>query len=1095
MKTKFSKILTLLLAFVVQVTFAQQQPITGTVVDESGVPIPGVNIIVKGTTNGVQSDFDGNYSIQASRGDVLVFSFIGLKKAEYPVGDSATVDVTLEADSAQLDEVVVTALGIKREKKSLGYATQEVSGDEVSDNPSQNFVNSLSGKVAGLNVKSSGTMGGSTNVVIRGSSSLTGDNQALFVIDGTPVSNLNTNDANQRGGRGGYDYGNAASDINPNDIASINVLKGAAATALYGARAANGVVIIETKKGKKGKGIGVSVQSSLTVSNADMETLPEYQKQYGAGYGPYYDSEDGYFNLYDVDGDGILDESTPFTEDASFGAAFDPNRNIYQWNSIYPQLDTYQQATPWVAGANDPNTIWQTGFTAISSVALDGGTDKSSFRISGTHLNQEGNLPNSNIKRNTLKFSGSHDFTDKFSAQTNITFTKTNGKGRYGTGYSSLNIMQQFRQWFQTNVDWQEQRRAYEATGENITWNPNSPSDLSPIYSDNPYWTFYQNYQTDTRTRYFGNVNLSYEFNDVFSLLGRFSFDTYDELQEERINVGSADIAKYERYNNRAAEYNYDLILNINKDITEDLNLDGNIGFNLRRNDRNSIRASTNGGLNAPGFYALSNSASPMNPPLEYENTRMLDGIYARGGVGYLNTYYLEGTIRRDRSSTLPIEDNNNVFYYPSVSTSIILSNIIDGEWLNFAKLRANYAEVGNDTDPYNVFNTYTVYAPFDGAGVASNNGSLKNPALKPERTNSYEFGLEADFFNRRVGFDVSYYNNQTEDQITPVPVSTATGFTSKLLNAGTIENKGFEVSLNLNPIRTENFNWNMTINWAKNESTVLELTDGIDNLQLASPQGGISINAVPGQPYGTIRGSDFVYDNDGNKLINASGYYVKTPNSNYIIGDFQPDWTGGIQNTLAYKNLSLGFLIDIQKGGDIFSLDSWYGRATGIYASSVGDNNLGNPVRDAVVRNEDGTYAANSGGVLLDGVQGQVTFNPDGSYQVTNTSPNTVRADASTYANPYGYARAPSAEHVYDAGFVKLREANVTYTFGDKILDSTPFTSGSIALIGRNLWIIDKNIPYSDPEAGLSSGNVQGYQSGAYPTMREIGASVKLNF
>ena len=378
----------------------------------------------------------------------------------------------------------------------------------------------------------------------------------------------------------------------------------------------------------------------------------------------------------------------------------------------------------------------------------------------------------------------------------------------------------------------------------------------------------------------------------------------------------------YSRYNNRAAEYNYDLILNFNKDVTEDLNLDGNIGFNLRRNERNSISASTNGGLNAPGFYALSNSASPINPPVEYEMVRMLDGIYARAGVGYLDTYYLEGTIRRDRSSTLPIEDNNNVFYYPSVSTSVILSNIIEGDWLSFAKLRANYAEVGNDTDPYNVFNTYTIFAPFGGAGVASNNSSLNNPALKPERMKSYEFGLEANFFDRRVGFDVSYYNSQTEDQITPVPVSTATGFTSKLLNAGTIENKGIEVSLNLNPIRTEDFNWNINVNWAKNESTVLELTDGIDNLQLAAHKEVFLSTLLQDNLMVAIRGTDYVYDNQGNKVIKADGYYAVTPNSNYIIGDFQPDWTGGIQNTLTYKNLSLGFLIDIQKGGDIFSLD-----------------------------------------------------------------------------------------------------------------------------------------------------------------------------
>lgn len=1072
----------------VQITFAQERTITGTVVDEDGLPLPGVTVLIKGTNQGTQTDFDGNYSIPANQGDVLVYSFVGMKTSEYTVANNDTIDVTLTTDSAQLDAVVVTALGIEREKKSLGYATQEVDGSEVSDVPTQNFVNSLSGKVAGLKVSSTGTMGGSSNVVIRGNSSLTGNNQALFVIDGTPVSNANNNRSGQASGRGGYDYGNAASDINPNDIASINILKGAAATALYGARAANGAVIIETKKGRKGKGIGVSVNSTLMTTHVNNNTLPEYQDQYGAGYGAYYQSEDGYFNLSDIDGDGNLDRTTPFTEDASFGGRFD-GQPIYQWNSIYPQLegtdyDFYQQATPWEAGEHTPNDIWETGYTAINSVALDGGTEKSSFRLSATNFNQQGNLPNSKIKRNTLKFSGEHEFTDKFSAQANITYTKTDGKGRYGTGYSSLNIMQQFRQWWQTNVDLYDQRAAYFATGENITWNPNGPDDLSPIYSDNPYWTLYENYQTDTRNRYFGNINLNYEINDVFSVLGRFSFDTFDELQEERINVGSADIPGYTRYNNRAAEYNYDLILNFNKDVTEDLNLDGNLGVNLRRNERSAILASTNGGLNAPGFYALSNSASPMNPPSEVEYDRMLDGIYARAGVGYLDTYFLEGTIRRDRSSTLPKE--NNTFYYPSVSTSVILSNVIEANWLSFAKLRANYAEVGNDTDPYRVFNTYQISAPFGSAGWASNNSQLANPALDPERMKSYEVGIEANFFDRRIGFDVSYYNSQTENQITPVPVSTATGFATKLLNAGTIENKGIEASVTLNPIRTEDFNWNINVNWAKNESEVLELEDGIDNLQLASFQGGVSINAAPGQPYGAIRGTAYVYDDNGNKVINSGGYYARTPNANYIIGNIQPDWTGGVSNSFSYKNLTLSFLVDVQKGGDVFSLDTWYGRATGLYESSVGTNELGNPIRNTI---------ENGGGVILDGVQGDIEYDSNGDYTVTNTSENTVRARTDYFGNPYGYGRDANEGHVYDASFVKLREASLTYNFGSQIIDATPFTNASLSLIGRNLWIIHKNIPYSDPEAGLSSGNAQGYQSGAYPAVREIGASLKFNF
>jgi len=1071
MKTKFSRFLTLILAFVVQITFAQQQSVTGNVADQDGLPLPGVNIIIKGTSTGVQSDFDGNYAIQAAQGDVLVFSFIGLKKTEYPVGASAVINVTLENDAAQLSEVVVTALGIKREKKSLGYATQEVDGSEVSDVPTTNFMNSLSGKVAGLSIKASGTMGGSSNVVIRGSASLTGNNQALFVVDGTPISNANTNTDDQTTGRGGYDFGNAAADIDPNNIASINVLKGAAATALYGSRASNGVVIITTKRGSKGKGLGVSISSTLMISDADRETLPKYQDQYGAGYGAYYDSDDGYFNLYDVNGDGIKDETTPFTEDASFGAKFDPNRLIYQWNSIYPQLDTYQQATPWVAQKHTPNDLWGTGYTAISSVALDGGSETGSFRLSANNQMQEGNLPNSEIKRNSISFSGSQDLSEKLTASANVTFVKTDGKGRYGTGYSSGNPMQQNRQWSQANVDLFEQRDAYFATRENITWNPNSPDNLRPIYSDNPYWTRYENYETDTRNRYFGNMSLDYELNSIFSIAGRFSFDTYDELQEERINVGSADVAEYKRFNNRQAEYNYDLILSFNKDITDDLNLDGNLGANLRRNEVNNIRAFTNGGLNAPGFFALSNSAGALEPPIENAETSMIDGVYLRAGLGYLSTYYLEGTVRRDRSSTLPIA--NNVFWYPSISTSVILSNLIDANWLSFTKLRANYAEVGSDTTPFNVFNTYTISTPFGGAGIASNNSQLNNIELKPERSKSYEVGIESDFLNKRVGFDVSYYNTTTEDQITPVPVSTATGFETKYLNAGVIENKGFEVLLRLNPIRSTDFNWNMTINWAQNDSQVLELLEGIDNLEIASLQGGVTINAAPGQPYGSIRGTDYIYDANGNRTVKSNGYYATTSTSNNIIGNIQPDWTGGIQNTLQYKNLSLAFLIDVQKGGDIFSLDTWYGFATGLYDQSVGDNDLGNPKRNTI---------ANGGGVVLPGV-------------TADGAPNTVRARTDYYANPYGYARDANKGHVYDASFVKLREASLTYDFGEKTIGALPINSASISLVGRNLWIIDKNLPYSDPEAGLSSGNVQGYQSGAYPSIREIGASVKINF
>jgi len=1086
MKTKFKGILTLLLALVVQISFAQEKTVSGTVSDASGV-LPGVSVLVKGTTSGTETDFNGKYSIKTKVGDVLSFSYVGYKSVDKKVSNANTIDVVMQEDAGILDEVVITALGIKRDKKSLGYSTQEVKGDKVSGIKSQNFVNSLSGKVAGLDIKSSGNLGGSTNVVIRGNNSIAGNNQALFVVDGVPVDNGNSNSSGQQTGRGGYDYGNAASDINPDDIESINVLKGAAATALYGSRASNGVIMITTKKGTSKRGIGVTINSSITSGTADKSTLVKYQNKYGAGYGPYYDSADGYFNLFDVNGDGTLDLTTPFTEDASYGAAFNPNLLVYQWNSIYPQLSTYQQATPWLSHreGNDPNFVWGTSITAVNSFSLDGGNDTSAFRLGVTNLNQEGNLPNSLLKRNTISFNGSHNLSDKFKASSSFNFIKTSGKGRNGTGYDSNNVMQQFRQWFQMNVDLKEQRDAYFATGDNITWNPNGPDDLSPIYSDNPYWTFYENYETDTRSRFFGNLALDYEINDWLNTTGKFSFDTYSELQEERTNVGSANVSSYSRFNNNVAEYNWDFMLNFNKNLTDKLNLEGNIGVNIRRNVRNSIFASTNGGLNFRSLYSLSNSVNPINAPTEYDSTSMVDGEYIRASLGYDNFAFVEGSYRTDRSSTLP--KANNRYGYFSISGSLIFSQLIKGDWLNFGKLRANYAEVGSDTNPYRVFNTFGIGTPFNGNGIASNPNAQANLNLLPERQESYEIGLEMSMFDRRVGVDISYYNTQSINQITSIPLSTATGYTSAVLNAGTIENKGWEVQLNLTPLKSENFQWDITTNWAKNESLVVELLNGIKNLQIAALQGGISINATPGQPYGTIRGSDFIYAANGGRIVNQTGSasrigtYQRTSDSNQVIGDINPDWKAGVFNTFRYKNFSLGFLIDIQKGGNVFSLDTWYGYATGMYDWSAQNNELGNPIRD-VVTGTPGNYGADSGGLIVDGVA------PDGTK-------NEVRANFDIYANPYGYARAPNALHVYDAGYIKLREASITYNLDKETIKKTPFTSASISIIGRNLWIINKSTPYSDPEAGLSSGNIQGYQSGAYPSIREVGASVKLQF
>lgn len=1070
MKLKLNGFLVLLLALVTQITFAQERAVSGTVSDNTGLPLPGVSVLVKGTKTGTQTDFDGKYSIKATPSQTLVFSYIGMKTQEVKAAN-ASINVKLSSSAIELEGAVVTAMGVKKSKKALGYASQEVKGNDIADTPVTNFADALSGEVAGLDIQSFGTLGGSANIIVRGFKSLYGSNQALIVIDGTPVLNETNNSSDVTSGRGGYDYGNAASDINPDDIESINVLKGAAATALYGSRASNGALVITTKKGKNAKGIGVTVNSSVTVGSVDKNTLPVYQDKYGAGYGPYYD--DPYFLKYDLNGDGVDDQVVPFTEDASYGAAFNPSLNVYQWNSIFPQLPGYGKATPWVAAKNNPNTFFVDALTTTNSVSFGKSTETTTFRLGFTNKMQEGVNPNGLLKRNTLTFSGSQKLSENLTVTGDFSFTNNNGRGRNGTGYSSGNPMQAFRQWWQTNVDVQEQKAAFFATGENITWNVNSSDDLSPIYTDNVYWNTYKNYQSDSRDRYTGNFGATQKVNNWFNIVGKFAFDSYSEIREERIDVGSADVSDYTVTNRKASEINYDIMGNFNHDFTSDLNINGLIGYNVRVNKNNSLAASANGGLVTPGLFTLSNSVNPLTS-LDYNKvdyTKRVEGVFAKAGLGYKGTYYLDASIRRDKSSALPA--NNNEYYYPSVASTLIFSNLIKKDWLSFGKFRANYAEVGNDTSPYQVFNTYNVGAAFNGSASASNPSAFNNPDLKSETSKEFEVGLEAQFFNNRLGFDVSYYKRKTVDLITPITVSNATGASNLWLNGGDMENTGYEAVVNATPIRTSNFSWDVKVNWSTNEGIITRLAEGIEFMQLASVQGGVTLGGALNEPFGTIRGKDLVYHANGQPIVKTNGYYQLTTATTEKIGNITPDWTGGVKNTFKYKNFSLSALVDIQKGGDVFSLDTWYGYATGLYDFTAGTNELGNPVRNS---------NATGGGVILPGVQ-------------ANGTPNTVRAAANTYANPWGYARAANSQHVYDASFVKLREVSLSYVFPKDLINKFSLENLSFSVIGRNLWIIHKNTPYSDPEAGLGSGNVQGYQSGAYPAVKEIGASLKFEF
>ena len=1078
MSTKLRGLLVLCGILFGGILFAQEKTVTGTVTDAYGFGVPDASV-TSSSGQEVFTDMDGNYTISANEGDVLTIEALGLNVSTVTVGASDVYNATLsESGAIELEGAVVTALGITRDKKSLGYATQEVSGETLSAIPVANFADALTGEVAGMDIKSSGMRGGSTNMIIRGFSSLTGSNQALIVIDGVPMNNSTYNTANQGTGRGGYDYSNAAADLNPNDIESINVLKGAAATALYGSRGQNGVIMVTTKRGKKNKGIGVEFNSSIIVGSVDKETLPEYQKKYGAGYADYGSSSiNPYFNGADIDGDGNEDLLVMFGDDASYGAEFDPNLMVYQWNAFFEGLPTYMQKTPWVAAKNDPNSIWKTTQTFTNNISFSGSNDNGSFRVGFTNFMDEGGLANYRSKRNTLDLTANYNLTDRLTVGGKLIYTDNSTKGRVGTGYSGLNPMQSFRQWWQMNVDLEEQRQAYLITRQNATWNIVDENNLVPLYSDNFYWTRYENYQNDSRDRYSGNFNVNYELTSWLNVMGRFGFDNYNEIREEREAIGTAgSLGEYFVQKLDVTENNYDLIFNVNRDLTENINLDANAGWNLRVQTLDQLNVVTNGGLKIPGLYSLDNSVNAITSA-DMQQTRyrkMVDGTFARLSLGFWNTIFAEGTIRTDRSTSLWSGEKNR-YWYPSAALSFVFSELVDASFMNFGKVRFNYARVGNDTDPYNLYNTYTINASFDGVGSATNPGTNKNQFLRPEIMEEFEAGLEMAFLKNRISFDVSYYDRTTFDLITPIDVSGFTGFTSQWLNAGDIKNKGIEARLTLIPVQSDNFTWRMNVNFAKNDNEVLSL-NGVEfyNIARANFQGGISIGAKVGEEFGVIRGTGYVYDDNGNKVVGSDGQYLVS-DADTVIGNMNPDWTGGVKNTLTYKNLSLSFLIDVSQGGDIFSLDTWYGYSTGLYDNfTTGVNDLGNPVRNSI---------ADGGGVILPGVK------EDGT-------PNDIRVGAgSGLDNPWGYLTGPNEGHIYDASFVKLRNVTLSFDLPERLVRNSFIDKLTISAIGRNLWIIHKNVPYADPEAGLSAGNVQGYQSGAHPTYREIGASIKLQF
>ena len=1036
------------------VAVAQQgATITGTVTAEGGSPLGAAQVFLQGMSLGTQTGPDGRYTITvpAARATgqqaTLVARRLGFRQSEAAVtisaGATVTQDFQLSSAPTQLEGVVVTALGIEREKKALGVAQQQVSGDAIARTREPNLVAALSGKVAGATISNSGTQGGSSRIVLRGASSLTGNNQPLFIVDGIPVDNANITNDTQRRGYGGYDYGNAIADINPNDIESVSVLKGANAAALYGARAANGAIVITTKRGAGVGGIGVSASANVTFESP--LRLPDYQNLYGQGV-------NGQFAYVDGAGGGIRDGV-----DESWGPRFE-GQLIPQFNSPIDPATGERIGTPWVANPNNVRNFFETGRSATVGLELTGSTDRASFRLSATNQDIQGMVPNSAFKKVSTALAGTANLTDRLSADASVQYVKNGAQNRPGTGYDAVNPMTEFV-WFGRQVDVSALRTFRDEDGNQVNWNNN--------YHNNPYWLAYANHQSDTRDRVIGVASVSYKFTDWLNGTVRAGTDYYREERGADIAAGTiggilgGDYLEGGFYDQEIfnRETNFDVLLTGQRPLSDDFDLNFTLGSNFRTSGYSTNFIGTDR-LVVPGTYNIGNSAIPPTVT-QYRERKQVNGAFGQFGVGYRDYLFVDVTGRNDWSSTLP-EDNNS-YFYPSVSTSFVFTEAVPalsfGGNLGYGKVRAAWTRVGNDAPAYQLFPVYTPNTPFGSIPRYAVPNSLLNAGLKPEQIDSWELGTEMQFLDNRLALDLTYYNKTATNQIIPAQISPTSGYTSTVVNAGKLTNIGIEAQLSATPVRADNFQWDFTVNFARNRSEVVELFGDVQTILLGPSHWGVTIEARKGERYGAIYGNPYLRDDAGNIIVDESGLPQADPNL-AVLGHYTPDWTGGINNHFRYGNWDLDVLFDTQQGGDLYSVTHMFGRYAGVLEETL----------------EGREVDWNNPGLVVRGV------NADGS-------PNTTNITARDYNHSlYGIHEA----HVFDASWIKLRELRVGYRVPGELSSRLGVSQMNLSLVGRNLWL-GTDVPHIDPETGYSAGNLQGFEFGQLPTARSFGFQVNV--
>ena len=1025
MKTIYK--LVVLLVFCQTYAFAQNISVTGKVTDSDNLPLPAVSIKVSGSTQGTSTDANGSFTISVPSNGSLVFSYIGFASQTVAVNGRTTLNVRLETDAKQLEGVIVTALGITKDQKVLSYATQKVNTDNFQKARELNIGKSLIGRVAGLDVAgTSSGLGGSTRVVLRGDRSITGNNGALIVVDGVPMDNSNYSPGT---GNGGRDGGDGLSSINPDNIESMTVLRGASATALYGSRAANGALLINTKKGSASKGSGVSFNSSSQLES--MMELYNFQNEYGQGAGGVYNR----------------------AQEGSWGPKM-TGQSVALWGNDPADAGKVYNMTP---QPNNYKDFYSVGNQLSNTLAFSGGTEKAQTYFAYTRVDATGIIDNNKMKRNNLNLRLTGKVSPKLSYDSKVTYLKQDIDNRQYTGEAYQNNQRHILR-IPRNISL-AQAGKYDyidpSTGKlrQNYWNPGSNG------GENPLWTKNRVISDDIRDRVMGFGSLTYQVTPALSLMARAGMDkTLDRFEGKWYNdtYTIADFGNYQTQNRDVLETNFDLIGIFKKNILEELTVDATFGASLQHVNR--YEQSTNaGGLNRDNLFIPSNGRGPTDGRSIVDTEKQ--GVFATADFTYKNAITISGSVRNDWSSTLP--KANQSYLFGSGGFSAILSNIFTlPSAVSFAKFRGSYATTGNDANPYLTTQFYN-FAAGGAAGFIARNGVKPFPDLKPELTTAKELGLEAKFFNDRFGFDLGVYTSDSKNQLFTVSLPPASGWSSEYVNAGLVNNKGVELTLNGSPIAKGSFRWNVDLNFARNVNKLVELSPTLKTLALTQDF-MVFQRAVEGEPLGQMYSRGYQRDAKGNVIVGTNGLPLITPGTTVDIGNSRPDWTGGLNNTINYKNFSISALITARVGGSVSSFTN------------------------AIIYSD---------GQVEETLAGRQLFTFPGVTATGGT--NTVSTTAENYWKFVGGRNTPVGEvWSYSATNVRLREASISYALPKNLFKKAPFQAGSVALVGRNLFFIINKAKGFDPESTAGATNTSVGQEGfSLPSTRQIGLNLNLSF